>query len=288
MKKILVITSVMAITMSLASCGYEAKIETSTAKSDSLQLVINERDGLISETFSDIQEIASSLAQIAEREKIVATTSTGEMNGTAKKQIADNIAAISELLQKNRAAIARLSASTKQLKEANMNIASLDSLVNSLQSQIQSKDAELSQMSANLAKLKVEITELQGLNATLTEQKNSLETTVATQTVDLNAVYWTVNSEKALRERGIVDKKGFIGRTLILNDLANLDDFSKGDLRNIERIPIQKKGVKVVSSHPADSYELVMADKNNVQELVITNKEAFWKTSKILVISYKK
>lgn len=289
MKKILTIISVFMLTMSLNSCGYKGQIETATAKSDSLQVVLNDRDQLINETFSDIEQIATSLAQISEREKIVLSASTGEINQTAKQRISDNISAISELLQKNRTAIARLSSSAKQLKEANINIASLDTLVNALQMQIQQKNSELSQMNTNLGNLKIEVAELKGLNENLSEQKVSLETTVANQTVDLNTVYWTMNSEKELQESGIVDKKGFIGRTLVLNDITNLENFSKGDLREIEHISINKKGVKILSSHPKDSYQLVPGlDKKSVEELVITDKGEFWKTSKILVISYTK
>lgn len=288
MKKILLITSVLMIAMSLNSCGYKAKIEAATAKSDSLLLVMNKNNDIINQTFTDIDQIAITLAQITEREKIVTSVSDGEISQTTKKRISDNIAAIDELLQKNRAAIARLSSSSQKLKQANINITSLDTLVASLQSQLQQKDADLSQMSADLANLKIEITELKGLNITLSEQKESLEGTVATQDIDLNTVYWIVGLQKEMIEHGILDKKGFIGRTLVLKDVADFGSFTKGDMRTIEKIRLDKKGVKVVSSHPEGSYELIMADKNRTRELVITDKEAFWKTSKTLVISYTK
>lgn len=288
MKKILIITSVLMMAISLNSCGYKAKIDAATAKSDSLLLVLNKNNDIINQTFTDIDQIATTLAQITEREKIVTSVSNGEISQTTKKRIADNIAAIDELLQKNRATIARLSSSSKKLKDANINISSLDTLVASLQSQLQQKDVDLAQMSADLANLKIEITELKGLNTTLSEQKVLLEGTVATQEVDLNTVYWIVGLQKELISSGILDKKGFIGRTLVQKNGANLDSFTKGDMRTIERIPLDKKGVKVVSSHPEDSYELIMTDKKLTRELVITNKEAFWKTSKTLVISYTK
>lgn len=288
MKKILMITTAVMMAVSLNSCGYKAQISAATSKSDSLQMVLDNRDALLNETFGDIKEIATSLAQISEREKIVVSASKGEVNQTDKQSIAENLTAISELLQKNRAAIARLSASTRQLKEANVKIASLDSLVASLGEQLKEKDVQLAQMSDDLSKLKIEITGLKELTENLTTQKASLETTVAEQTTDLNTVYWTLGSEKELQENGIVDKKGFIGRTLVLKDVANVDNFTKGDLRNIERIPIDKKGAKIVSSHPTESYELVMVDKNRAHELVIKDKAAFWKTSKVLVISYTK
>lgn len=288
MKKILIITSVLMIAMSLSSCGYKAKLEAATAKSDSLTMALNKNNEIFNETFVDIKQIETTLAQISAREKIVTSDSNGEITQDVKKRISENIAAIDELLKKNRTLISHLSASAQKLKAANINIASLDSLVISLQEQLRQKNEVLAQMSTNLNNLKIEITELKGLNDTLSEQKEVLESTVAIQTVDLNTVYWTMDAEKELKNRGIIDKKGLIGRTLVLSDIANLDSFSKGDMRNIERISIDKKGVKIVSSHPEGSYELVKADRNRISELIIKDKTAFWKTSKLLVISYTK
>lgn len=288
MKKILTATSILLIAAVLNSCGYKAKIEVATAKSDSLQLVLDERNQTINNAFDDIEQIATSLVQIAAREKIVTTSSDGEITQSAKKRISDNLVAIDELLQKNRAAINRLSVSARQLKEANLNIESLDKLVNSLELQIQLKDSMLSQMNTHLAHMKLEVSGLQELNKTLSDQNESLESTVADQTIDLNTIHWIVNTEKELQKRGIVDKKGFIGRTLILKNVADTNGFTTGDRRNINSIAIGQKGVKIVSSHPKDSYELISGEKNSIQELIIKDKEAFWKTSKILVVSHRK
>ena len=55
----------------------------------------------------------------------------------------------------------------------------------------------------------------------------------------------------------------------------------------MERIPIGKAKVKIVTAHPENSYMLVKGAKDVVEELVITDKDAFWKNSKMLVISHK-
>lgn len=286
MKQILTIAALVAV-MLFGSCGHKAEIEAASSKNDSLQMVVNAKDSILNDAFGNIEEIATALSQITEREKIVASTSAGEINKTAKERIAENISAISDLLQKNRAAISRLSASAKQLKEANVKIAALESLVASLQKQLEDKDAQIQEMATKLENLKIEIAELKGLNETLSGKNNQLESTVTEQTEELNTVYWTVGQEKALVKSGVIDKKGFIGRTAVLKNVSNMDDFTKGDLRNVERIAIGKKGVKIISSHPADSYVLVMGDKNITEELVISDKDAFWKTSKVLVVSYR-
>lgn len=286
MKQIITLVALIA-TITLGSCGHKAEMEAASAKNDSLQMVANNKDSLLNDAFGSIEEIATALTQITEREKIVASTSAGEINKTAKERISENINAISELLQKNHDAINRLSSSAKKLKEANVKIAALESLVASLKQQLEDKDAQISQMSKNLENLKIEISELKGLNQALAGQKSELESTVAEQTSELNTVYYIVGQEKAMVKSGILDKKGFIGRTTTLNNTSNLSEFTKGDLRKIERISIGQKGVKIVSSHPAESYMLVESSKNVTDELVITDKDAFWKTSKLLVISYR-
>lgn len=286
MKQILSVVAISAA-LFLSSCGNKAEMEAASAKTDSLQMVVAAKDSLLNDAFGNIEEIATSLSQITEREKIVASTSAGEINKTAKERISENIAAISDLLQKNRAAINRLSASAKQLKEANVKIAALESLVASLQKQLEEKDAQIAEMSKNLENLKIEIAELKGLNETLSGKNTKLENTVAEQTEQINTVYWTVGKERDLVKSGVVDKKGFIGRTAVVSNVASMEGFTKADLRTLERIKIGQKGAKVISSHPADSYVIVMGDKNVAEELVISDKDAFWKTSKVLVVSYR-
>lgn len=286
MKQILTVAALVAV-MAFSSCGHKAEMEAASSTNDSLQMLVNTKDSILNDAFSNIEEIATSLSQITEREKIVASASAGEINKTAKERIAENIAAISDLLQKNRAAINRLAASAKELKSANVKIAALESLVASLQKQLEEKDVQIAEMSKNLENLKIEIAELKGLNEALSGQKSQLESTVAEQTEELNTIYYIVGQEKELIKSGILDKKGFIGRTTTLKNTSNLSDFTKGDLRNIERIAIGHKGVKIISSHPENSYMLVQGSKNIVDELVVTDKDAFWKTSKILVVSYR-
>lgn len=142
-------------------------------------------------------------------------------------------------------------------------------------------------MAKDLETLQIEVAELKDLNAALSGQNMQLESTVAQQTQELNTVYYIVGQERELTKRGIVDKKGFIGRTAVVGKDANMKAFTKSDLRQLDRIAIGKKGVKLVSSHPADSYVLVMGDKNTVTELVISDKNAFWSTSKVLVVAYR-
>ncbi|MGB4930995.1 MAG: hypothetical protein WBP43_13540, partial [Chitinophagales bacterium] len=59
--------------------------------------------------------------------------------------------------------------------------------------------------------------------------------------------------------------------------------FTKIDIRKFKELSINSKSAKVITTHATDSYTLVEGDKT-IEELVIENPDAFWKTSKFLVV----
>ena len=103
----------------------------------------------------------------------------------------------------------------------------------------------------------------------------------------LNTVYYIVGPEKELRDAQIINKQGFIGRTLTVGRTGNLDSFTAADSRLLSEIPVGQKRASVVTSHPEDSYQLVTAGDKVIEKLVITDPVRFWEMSKVLIISYK-
>lgn len=286
MKKFLILAAVATL---FAACGTGNKPDPMAMANDSLAQVITMKDSIINDAFNSIGDIAANINQITEREKLVTNQASagGELTKPVKEQIADNIAAISELLEKNRVTIARLQASAKKLKDANVEIGALQALVAQLQEQLAQKDAQLASLTDQVRALKVEVESLGHTVANLEGDKAELQGTVADQDAQLHTVYYLVATDKELVKKDIVDKKGFIGRTRVVSDNASMADFTKADDRSVERIPIGKAKVKIVTSHPESSYMLVKGAKDVVEELVITDKEAFWKNSKMLVVSHK-
>lgn len=287
MKKVLILAAVTAL---FASCGPKSeKPDPMAIANDSLSQVIAAKDSIINDAFNSIGEIAANINQIAEREKLVTSqTSAGsELTKPIKEQIAGNISAISELLDKNRATIARLQVSAKRLKEANVKIEGLQTLIAQLQEQLNQKNARLAALTDQVKALKVEVESLGHVVSNLESDKAELQGTVADQDIKLHTVYYIVSSDKELVQKDIVDKKGLIGRARVVSDNASMTDFTRADDRTVERIPVGKAKVRIVTSHPENSYMLVKGSKDMVEELVITDKDAFWKNSKILVISHK-
>ncbi|WP_298062146.1 hypothetical protein [uncultured Rikenella sp.] len=287
MKKILILAFGAA---ALASCGPKAdKPDPTALANDSLTRVIAAKDSIINDAFNSIGEIAANINRIAEREKVVVrqTSAGGELTKPVREQIAENITAISDLLDKNRATIARLQVSANKLKEANVRIEGFQTLIAQLQEQLDQKNVQLAALTDQVKALKVEVEALGHTVTDLENDKAELQGTVASQDAALHTVYYIVASDKELVEKDIVDKKGFIGRTRVVSDNASMADFTRADDRTVERIPVGKARVRIVTSHPENSYMLVKGAKEVVEELVITDKDAFWKNSKMLVISHK-
>lgn len=288
MKRLLILGAVATL---VAACGpkQNAKPDPLVVANDSLSQVIAAKDSIINDAFNSIGEIAASIDRIAEHERLVtaAAASGTELSKPMKERVAENITAISELLDKNRAAIARLQVSADKLKEARVQIGGLERLITQLQEQLDQKNTQLASLTDQVKALKVEIAALGHTVTNLEQDKTELQGAVAEQDAQLHTVYYIVGKEKELLDDQIIDKKGFIGRTRVMNDQAKLDDFTAADDRVIERIPIGKNRVRIVTIHPETSYILIKGDKNEIEELVITDKDAFWQNSRMLVISHK-
>ena len=283
MKKLLILVVMLSI---FASCGKKGG-KTATSAADSLESVVRMKDSLINEAFISINDIAATLNQIAEREKLITKQTAGELNKTTRVQISENLEAINQLLEQNRTRIAALQGSSEKLKQANIQIDGLQKLVASLQEQQSEKDVQIESLVQQVKALNIQVSDLQVSVQNLRDEKEGLKHEVAIQSEEINTVFYIIGSEKSLISKEIVDKKGFIGRTRVVGDNPDLTDFTQADKRLLERIPVSGKKARIVSNHPENSYMLVMSDKNTVDELVITNKDEFWKNSNILIIAHK-
>ena len=276
--------------MLLTSCVSKQVVLDTESQRDSLARVVRTKDSLIETVFADINAISDNLARIKARENII-TAVDPEGIRRPIDQINSDIAAIDELMQENRERIAGMERTAQQLRKANVKIKSLEHLISDLNGQLDEKNNEISQLRTRVAEMSVEVEEL--------ETKLEEEIAVHRQEVDsltqnnsnldeqLHAVYYIVGQEKKLREAQIIDKRGFIGRTLKTAASNSLDFFLQVDSRELLEVPIRQKRVTLVTSHPEGSYQLIEADDKVVLKLVITDPVRFWESSKVLIVSYK-
>lgn len=277
-------------TMLLTSCVSKQVVLDTESQRDSLAQVVRTKDSLIETVFADINAISDNLARIKARENII-TAVDPEGIRRPIDQINSDIAAIDELMQENRERIAGMERTAQQLRKANVKIKSLEHLISDLNGQLDEKNNEISQLRTRVAEMSVEVeqleTKLEEEIAVHRQEVDSLTQNNSNLDEQLHAVYYIVGQEKKLREAQIIDKRGFIGRTLKTAASNSLDFFLQVDSRELLEVPIRQKRVTLVTSHPEGSYQLIEADDKVVLKLVITDPVRFWESSKVLIVSYK-
>ena len=240
----------------LASCVSKGTVVRVEDQRDSLVSVVSAKDSLINAVFEEIN---------------------------------NDIAAIDRLLQENKDKIASLQRAAVQLRKANLRIDGLEKMIADLNKQLAGKKDEIARLRESLDKMGVEVEILTEQVAEQNARAENLSSEKVELENQLHTVYYIVGAEKELRDAQIIDKQGFIGRTLTVNNTNNLESFTKADSRLLSEIPVGRKKVTVVTAQPEDSYQLVTGGEKDkiVTKLLITDPVRFWESSKILIISYK-
>lgn len=271
----------------LASCVSRQVAVEAESRSDSLELVVSAKDSLINAVFADINAISENLALIKSRENLI--TVAGESEGGCRpvEEIDNDIKAIDRLLRENRAKIESLQRSAAQLRKANLRIDGLEKMIADMNRQLAEKKAEVEQLRESLVRMGDEVKSLTEEVAVRSAEVENLSGEKVELQNQLNTVYYIVGAEKELRDAQIINKQGFIGRTLTVGRNSNFDSFTMTDSRLLSEVPVGQKKATLVTSHPEGSYELVTDANKVVEKLIITDPVRFWESSKILIISCK-
>ena len=271
----------------LASCVSRRVAVEAESRSDSLELVVSAKDSLINAVFADINAISENLALIKSRENLITVAGESEGGRRPVEEIDNDIKAIDRLLRENRAKIESLQRSAAQLRKANLRIDGLEKMIADMNRQLAEKKAEVEQLRESLVRMGDEVKSLTEEVAVRSAEVENLSGEKVELQNQLNTVYYIVGAEKELRDAQIINKQGFIGRTLTVGRNSNFDSFTMADSRLLSEVPVGQKKATLVTSHPEGSYELVTDANKVVEKLIITDPVRFWESSKILIISYK-
>ncbi|MFA5330449.1 MAG: hypothetical protein WC384_21835 [Prolixibacteraceae bacterium] len=287
MKKLLFVLSVVV----LVSCGQHKKeITKMQAKQDSITQVAVQKNTTILEFIDDMNEIQSNLDSIKTIEKIVsvekASVSGTEMKTAVKQRIAEDIAQINDLLQKNKTLVKSL---TNRYRTSTAKIKELEKTLDNLTKQVGDKDAEIASLTKDLEALHINVTNLNQKIETITAQSEKTiqekNQAIEEQTNVVNTAYYAFGTKKELAEKNVIEKEGGvlgIGKTLTLKKDFNRDYFKKIDIREFKQLTLNAKKAEVLANHPAESYHLT--GTKTVEALVIDQPNEFWKASKYLVV----
>ena len=271
----------------LASCVSRQVAVEAESRSDSLELVVSAKDSLINAVFADINAISENLALIKSRENLITVAGESEGGRRPVEEIDNDIKAIDRLLRENRAKIESLQRSAAQLRKANLRIDGLEKMIADMNRQLAEKEAEVEQLRESLVRMGDEVKSLTEEVAVRSAEVENLSGEKVELQNQLNTVYYIVGAEKELRDAQIINKQGFIGRTLTVGRNSNFDSFTMADSRLLSEVPVGQKKATLVTSHPEGSYELVTDANKVVEKLIITDPVRFWESSKILIISCK-
>jgi hypothetical protein len=290
------IITIVAATLLLAASCKQGELDRSNQQKDSLMTVLkeresslNERENSLNEFINSFNEVERNLDCVAVRQHIIyqsADKTKGDLKGGQKDRINENINAINELMESNRKTIAEL---RSKLKRSSRKNAKLEETIQTLTNQLAQKDAELAALNEKLAALNAQVVQLQTSLDTMTAQSNLQSQTIASNIAAMHTAYYIVGKSKDLKEQNIIDRKGGllgIGKTSKLSPSFDNSKFTKIDYTQTTSIPLNRDHVKLITTHPTDSYKLENdgKEKGLVRALVITNPEKFWSASKYLVV----
>lgn len=281
MKKLFVCFACVAI---LSSCGLsESEQNKVNGRIDSLQTVINQRDSEIDELMGTFNEIQTAFDQINAAEGRVSLFADNyEKNSDA---LQENMKFIQETMEANRKKIDELQA---RLKSSGINAKKLQDAIDKLNSQMKEKDKSIAELRTLLANKDIQIAELgdslasvSAKNEEIEKAKEAVDQIASKQDELLNTAWYVYGTKSELKERRILVD----GDVLKTSDF-DADYFTKIDIRNTIVIPLNSKSVKILTTHPEDSYTLIKGS-NGEYTLRIKDPSIFWSVSKYLVVRVK-
>lgn len=282
MKRILTIAF---ISLTLFSCQEKqtTTVAPDTSERDSLLRVINQKDNEMNDMLATFNEIQEGFRLINAVEGKVAVIKDGESTNKSEL-LRESMLSIKQTMEHNRDLISKL---RQQIRESSLKSDQMKATLENLVAQLEEKDQQLKQMQSELERKDIHIAELdQAVNdlnqdiTSLKEESSSKTQTITTQDKMLNTAWYVFGTKKELQDQSIYTK----GKVLQSN--FNKNYFTKIDIRVEKEIKLYSKSAQMLTSHPAGSYTL-QQDANKQYILRITNPQAFWSTSKYLVVLVK-
>ena len=271
--------------MTLASCndGVKKAEEAARQQRDSLNQIIAQKDNEINDMMTTLSDIEEGFREITEAQNRVTLAKEGEGTNT-KMRIKENIQFIQSAMKQNKELINKLK---QQVRESSVKGEQLKKIIDNLTEQMAQKDQQLQALREELDRKDIHIAELDEQVADLNENVGILKDenaqkaeTISSQDKQLHSAWFVFGTKKELKEQNILDK----GEVLQKN--FNKDYFTKIDIRIDKEIKLYSSSAEILTNHPAGSYTL-QRDAKKQYVLRITDPQAFWSTSKYLVVQVK-
>ena len=275
----------IACALVVASCNQDAAKKAEQAalqQRDSLEQIISQKDNEINDMMTTLSDIEEGFREITEAQSRVTLAKQGEGTNTMQR-IKENFQFIQTQMQQNKELINKLK---QQVRESSVKGGQLKKIIDNLTQQLETKDQQLQALREELDRKDIHIAELDEKVANLEEDNTKKDETISAQDKAINSAWFVFGTKDELKSQNILSKDGLFSKTKVLSKDFNKDYFTKIDIRIDKEIKLYSKSAQIMTSHPAGSYTL-QPDANKQYVLRINNPEAFWSTSKYLVVLVK-
>lgn len=285
MKKI-VFSTVFALLLS--SCSFfSSNADKLRQENDSLRIAKEEMENEVNGYFQMVNQIQANLDQITEIEKYLTSVNNKEgIEMSQSEQINLKIAQVNDLLEKNATEISSL---RSKLKRSNVQIQELNTALSRLTLLLEEKSREIDNLEVELAKKdeliqvqELSIKGLQGEVANLEENNAIKDSTISLQDEEIHSAWYAFGTRKELKAEKIISEQGLFVTSKVLQQDFNKDYFIKIDMREVKAIPLYTKRAKILTTHPANSFNLNKSSGQYVIEII--NSKEFWSVSRYLVV----
>ena len=260
----------------IASCNNGPSRKELQEDKEALITELNEKDAAIAkliETMKSIDEGFKKINEMQGRINLSSPTSEGNQNSIER-----NIEYITSTLKKNKEEIENLK---KQLLGNKQISKELKAKISNLEKQLSEKSFELAGIQKALADKNIYIGKLDSIITDLTRANTGQELLLIAQEQELNSVWYAIGTKSELKGENILSS----GDVMREKDI-NLNYFTKADKRELKEINTYAKRAKLLTNHPEDSYTLER-NAEKLYILTITEPDAFWSTSRYLVIQVR-
>ncbi len=275
----------MVLTSMLFSCNVNNEKEQQSlaeVTKQELATALNERDQLL----SLVKEVSAGLNEIKQLENIMTIAANKQYeNPGQKNRILADIASLKKKIQQRKTHLddleSKLQKSTINGKELQETIKALRTQIDSQMEEIESLRQQLTAANEHIGALNNAVDSLNTTVSTVTGERYAAQEASVKLENKLNACFYVIATKSELKKHNIIES-GFLRKTKLMKGDFDKDFFVISDKRTLTTLPLNATKVKVLSSHPENSYELI--EENGQKNLKINNPDKFWSLSNYLVI----
>ena len=275
----------MVLTSMLFSCNVNNEKEQQSlaeVTKQELATALNERDQLL----SLVKEVSAGLNEIKQLENIMTIAANKQYeNPGQKNRILADIACLKKKIQQRKTHLddleSKLQKSTINGKELQETIKALRTQIDSQMEEIESLRQQLTAANEHIGALNNAVDSLNTTVSTVTGERYAAQEASVKLENKLNACFYVIATKSELKKHNIIESV-FLRKTKLMKGDFDKDFFVISDKRTLTTLPLNATKVKVLSSHPENSYELI--EENGQKNLKINNPDKFWSLSNYLVI----